>query len=100
MSIDFLPGLSSDASLPGNWFDVQTGEDFALIPVPAHFGSQGAARWLPVATYEAVLNALLTESEWYSGTWEPDTPEQTADRAAITEALLDAQAAVITRDDD
>ena len=49
-----------------------------------------------MADYEAILASMVTENAARAGrAWEPDTPEQAADRAEITEALLGEQLAII-----
>lgn len=97
MSIDILPGHSGVTTLPERWFGVVAGESIAMMHMSVAAGSESAARWLPVATYEAILTALVIENDLRAVPWEPDTPEQAANRAEITEALLDDQAAVMAR---
>ena len=59
-----------------------------------------ASEWQPTEVYEATLAQLTAENDAREGmTWAPDTPEQAADRRETTEALLDEQPAVLTRDD-
>jgi hypothetical protein len=57
--------------------------------------------WLPRPAYGVILDRLLAENAARTdATWEPDTPEYAAERAEITLAFLDAELAVITRDED
>jgi len=98
--IGILPGHRSTTTLPERWFSTITGEEFAMMPVQVAAGGEGTERWLPVAAYEATLATLVAENAARAVSWEPDTPEQAADRAEITEALFGEQAAVMTRGHD
>lgn len=100
MNIDILPGHSNATTLTEPLFGAITGEDFAVLPLFVAAHGRRTARWLPVATYEAILTGLATESAWQAGPWEPDTPDQATDRAEVTEALFGEQAAIMTRGED
>ena len=97
--MDILPGRSSVATVPEYWLAARV-EYLNAFVMPGIVSREGAVRWLPVADYEAILASLVAENASRAVQWEPDTPEQAADRAEITEALFDEQAAIMTRGDD
>ncbi len=89
------PAIGTDAKIiPGPWIGV------SAKAVAHGTGSEDEARWLPTASYEAILADLTAESASQAIPWEPDTPGQAAGRTEITEALFDEQAAIMTRGDD